>query len=179
MEVFEEQIIRTIVDLGMIVIALGGGGIPVIARDAFTVDGCEAVIDKDRASALLASGLGVDLFIISTDAEQVYVDFKKPSQRGIRHATADEMQAHLDAGQFPPGSMGPKVQSALRFLRAGGTKVIITSYEHLTDALDDKAGTHITPSALCPANTAGSTAPTSTQQKFSHVIESQQFTVPP
>ncbi|MBL0176321.1 MAG: carbamate kinase [Ignavibacteria bacterium] len=144
-EVFEESIIRTIVDLGMIVIALGGGGIPVIARDAYVVDGCEAVIDKDRASALLAAGLGVDLFVISTDAEQVYVDFKKPSQRGIREATADEMQAHLDAGQFPPGSMGPKVQSAIRFLRAGGKKVIITSYEHLTDALDDKAGTHITP----------------------------------
>jgi carbamate kinase len=144
-EVFEESIIRTIVDLDMIVIALGGGGIPVIARDAYVVDGCEAVIDKDRASALLAAGLGVDLFVISTDAEQVYIDFKKPSQRGIRTATADEMEAHLAAGQFPPGSMGPKVQSAIRFLRAGGKKVIITSYEHLTDALDDKAGTHITP----------------------------------
>jgi carbamate kinase len=144
-EVFEEQIIRTIVGLGMIVIALGGGGIPVISRDAYVVDGCEAVIDKDRASALLAAGLGVDLFIISTDADRVYVDFKKPTQRGIDHATADEMQAHFDAGQFPAGSMGPKVQSAIRFLRTGGKKVIITSYEHLGEALADAAGTHITP----------------------------------
>ncbi len=143
-EVFEQDIISRILGLGMIVIALGGGGIPVVEKDNFLVDGVEAVIDKDRASALLASQLGVDLFIISTDADQVYVNYKKPDQKGIRNATVAEMQAHFDAGQFPPGSMGPKVESALRFVRNGGHEVIITSYEYLMDALDGTAGTHIT-----------------------------------
>lgn len=144
-EVFEQDIIRRILNLGMIVIALGGGGIPVIQREGNTVEGSEAVIDKDRASALLASGLGVDLFIISTDAAQVYTNFKKPSQRGLTSVTAGELQALYDEGQFPPGSMGPKIQSAIRFLRSGGKEVIITSYEFLLDALEKKAGTHITP----------------------------------
>lgn len=144
-EVFEQDIIRRILDLGMIVIALGGGGIPVIERDHHLVVGSEAVIDKDRASALLASNLGVDLFIISTDADRVYVDFKKPSQRGIDRTAIEELEQHLADGQFPAGSMGPKVESALRFLRNGGHEVIITSYEYLTEALDGAAGTHITP----------------------------------
>ncbi len=144
-EVFEQEIIRRILDLGMIVIALGGGGIPVIERDQHLVVGSEAVIDKDRASALLASNLGVDLFIISTDADRVYVDFKKPTQRGLDRTTIEELEQHMADGQFPPGSMGPKVQSAVRFLRNGGREVIITSYEFLTEALDGSAGTHITP----------------------------------
>ena len=144
-DVFEQDIIRKILDLNMIVIAVGGGGIPVIERDKYLVLGREAVIDKDRASALLATGLGVDLFVISTDADKVYVDFKKPTQRGIDNATADEMQRYYDQQQFPAGSMGPKIQSAIRYLRHGGKKVIITSYEHLMDALNGKAGTHIVP----------------------------------
>jgi carbamate kinase len=144
-EVFEQEIIRKILDLNMIVIAVGGGGIPVIERDKYLVLGREAVIDKDRASALLATGLGVDLFVISTDADKVYVDFKKPTQRGIDNATADEIQRYFDQQHFPAGSMGPKIQSAIRYLRHGGKKVIITSYEHLMDALNGKAGTHIVP----------------------------------
>jgi carbamate kinase len=144
-EVFEQEIIRKILDLNMIVIAVGGGGIPVIERDKYLVLGREAVIDKDRASALLATGLGVDLFVISTDADKVYVDFKKPTQRGIDNATADEIQRYYDQQHFPAGSMGPKIQSAIRYLRHGGKKVIITSYEHLMDALNGKAGTHIVP----------------------------------
>jgi len=142
-EIFEQNIIRHLLDEGMIVIACGGGGIPVIERADHEVVGSEAVIDKDRASALLAEALGVDLFVISTDAHQVYLDFKKPTQRGLDHVTVEELQQHLDAGQFPPGSMGPKVESALRFLRNGGSRVIITSYEYLLDALDGKDGTHI------------------------------------
>jgi carbamate kinase len=144
-EVFEQEIIRKILDLSMIVIAVGGGGIPVIERDKYLVLGREAVIDKDRASALLATGLGADLFVISTDAEKVYIDYKKPTQRGVDRATAAEMQRYYDEGEFPPGSMGPKVQSAIRYLQHGGKEVIITSYEYLMDALDGKAGTHIVP----------------------------------
>jgi carbamate kinase len=144
-EVFEKDIIEKILDLGMIVIAVGGGGIPVIERENDLVLGSEAVIDKDRASALLATGLGVDLFVISTDVPQVYLDYKKPTQRALSTVTAKEAEEYVGQGHFPPGSMGPKVESALRFIRDGGKKVIITSYECLMDALDGKAGTHIVP----------------------------------
>ena len=144
-EVFEEDIIRKILDMGIIAIALGGGGIPVIEKENYLVEGAEAVIDTDRASALLASGLTAELFVISTDARQVYLDFKKPSQRGIERATVAEMQKYFDERQFPPGSMGPKVQSAIRFCRDGGKHVIITSFEYLIDAMDGKDGTHIYP----------------------------------
>jgi carbamate kinase len=144
-EVFERHIIDDLLGLGMIVIACGGGGIPVIEKENHLVIGSEAVIDKDRASALLAQQLGVDLFIISTDARQVYVDFKKPTQRGLDRVTADELQRLADEGQFPAGSMGPKVESALRYLRGGGSKVIITSYEHLAEAIEGRDGTHIVP----------------------------------
>jgi len=143
--IYEVGIIRMLIENGVTVIALGGGGIPVIANGNHDILGSEAVIDKDRASSLLARELGVDLFIISTDADQVYVDFKKPSQRGIPKATAGEMQAFFDEGQFPAGSMGPKVESAIRFVRGSGKDVIITSYEYLTDALEGNAGTRIVP----------------------------------
>ncbi|MBN1449124.1 MAG: carbamate kinase [Bacteroidetes bacterium] len=142
-EVFEQHIIRHLLDEGMIVIACGGGGIPVIEHPGNRVEGSEAVIDKDRASALLASELTVDLFVISTDARQVYVDFKKSTQRGLDRITADELQKLADEGQFPPGSMGPKVESAIRYLHNGGKEVIITSYEYLNDALDGRDGTRI------------------------------------
>ena len=141
----EQQVIARLVDLGVVVIALGGGGIPVVELPDGSIAGSEAVIDKDRASALLASELGVDLFVISTDTDLVYLDYRRPTQSGIEWASASEMQAHACAGHFPPGSMGPKVESAIRFLRAGGREVIITSYEHLLDAIDGRAGTHITP----------------------------------
>ena len=144
-EVFEEDIIRKILDLNMIVIAVGGGGIPVIEKEHYLVLGREAVIDKDRASALLASNLGVDLFIISTDVRQVYLDYKKPTQRAVGKMTAKEMEKYIAEKQFAAGSMGPKVESALRFLKNGGKEAIITSFECLIDAVDGKTGTHIVP----------------------------------
>ena len=141
-EIVEEGSIRSLVEMGSLVIAVGGGGIPV-TRSGRGYRGIEAVIDKDRASALLASRLGVDLFIISTDADRVYVNYKRADQRPLDRVTADEMARHHAEGQFPPGNMGPKVESALRFLRAGGREVIITSYERLFDAVRGQAGTHI------------------------------------
>ncbi len=142
-EIVEEDVIRALLERGVLVIAVGGGGIPVVRANR-TLAGIEAVIDKDRASALLAARLGVDLFVISTDADCVYLDYKRPTQRPIARATAAEMEAHYAAGQFPPGNMGPKIESALRFLRLGGKEVIITSYERLCEAVDGEAGTHIT-----------------------------------
>lgn len=142
LEIVELEVIRDLVNDGVLVIAVGGGGIPVM-HDNGGYRGVEAVIDKDRASALLASKLDVDLFAISTDTDYVYLDYKKPGQRRIENAGIEEMSAHYKAGHFPAGNMGPKVESALRFLRAGGREVIITSYEHLYDAVRGRAGTRI------------------------------------
>lgn len=142
-EVLQLEIIKKVIDLGIITIALGGGGIPVIKHPDGSIEGSEAVIDKDRSSALLAANLDVDLFIISTDADQVYVDYKKPTQRGVRNTTCAELEAWTAEGQFPAGSMGPKVESVIKFIRNGGRKAVITSYEYLMDALEGKAGTHI------------------------------------
>ncbi len=142
-ELVEEPVIRALLEQGVLVIAAGGGGIPVV-KTAAGLKGVEAVIDKDRVSALLASRLGVDRFIISTDADRVYLDYRKPTQRPLDRVTADEMEAHQRAGQFPPGNMGPKIESALRFLRAGGKEVVITSYERIAAALRGEAGTRIT-----------------------------------
>jgi carbamate kinase len=141
-EIVEEPVIRTLLAQGVLVIAAGGGGIPVV-RTPDGLEGIEAVIDKDRASALLASRLGVDCFIISTDADCVYVDYRRPTQRPLGRVTAADLAAYYAAGQFPPGNMGPKVESALRFLNNGGREVIITSYEHLRAAAHGDAGTHI------------------------------------
>jgi carbamate kinase len=145
-EIVELEVIRDLVNDGVLVVACGGGGIPVV-EEAGKLKGIEAVIDKDRASALLASELGVDIFAISTDADYVYLDYKKPTQRPILSISDDEIEKHHEAGQFPPGNMGPKIESALRFLRSGGHEVIITSYEHLYAAVQGKAGTHIVPSS--------------------------------
>lgn len=141
-ELVEEPVIRALLDRGILVIAAGGGGIPVV-RTSEGLQGVEAVIDKDRVSALLASRLGVDCFIVSTDADRVYVDYRKPTQRGLADVTARDVEQLYQAGQFPPGNMGPKIESALRFLRAGGREVIITSYEHIRDAAHGRAGTRI------------------------------------
>jgi carbamate kinase len=142
-EVVEEPVIRMLLAQGVLVVAGGGGGIPVV-RTAEGLRGVEAVIDKDRVSALLASRLGVDMFLISTDADRVYLDYRRPTQRALGRVSAAEMAAHVAAGQFPAGNMGPKIESALRFLELGGHEVIITSYEHLRAAVHGGAGTHIT-----------------------------------
>jgi carbamate kinase len=141
-EIVELEVIRDLVQQNVLVIACGGGGIPVLWRDGALV-GVEAVIDKDRASALLAAHLDVDLFLISTDAEYVYLDFKKPTQRPLQRISASELQKHSAAGHFPPGNMGPKVESVLRFLRGGGKEAIITSCDRLREAVAGSAGTHI------------------------------------
>lgn len=144
LEIVELEVIRDLVERNVLVIACGGGGIPVMWNDG-KLTGVEAVIDKDRASALLASQLGVDLFVISTDTDFVYVDFKKPSQRPLRQVRADELQQYMEAGHFPAGNMGPKIESVLRFLQGGGKEAIITSCDHLRDAVSGSAGTHVLP----------------------------------
>ena len=141
-EIVELEVIRDLVRDGVLVIACGGGGIPVVRADG-GVHGVEAVIDKDRASSLLALELGVDLFVISTDVDRIYLDYKKATQRPLDLATASSLEQHYRAGHFPPGNMGPKVESVLRFLRGGGQEAIVTCYEQLHAAVSGNAGTHI------------------------------------
>lgn len=142
LEIVELEVIRDLVNDGVLVVACGGGGIPVV-RENGLLHGIEAVIDKDRASAVMAISLGVDVFAVSTDTDYVYLDYKKPAQRPLTLVTADDLEQHYRAGHFPPGNMGPKVESVLRFLRAGGKEAVITSYEHLCEAVAGNAGTRI------------------------------------
>ncbi len=144
LEIIELEVIRDLVEQGVLVIACGGGGIPVVWRNG-RLEGVEAVIDKDRASALLATRLGADLFVISTDTDCVYLDYKKPAQRALRQVRAAELEEYAKAGHFPPGNMGPKIESVLRFLRDGGKEAVITSCENLCQAVTGPAGTHMFP----------------------------------
>jgi carbamate kinase len=141
--ILELSIIKKVMDLGIVTIALGGGGIPIIRDNQGNIIGSEAVIDKDRSSALLANALGVDLFIISTEAEQVYINYKKKNQKGLSQVSLHELEKYQKEGQFPPGSMGPKIESVISFIKNGGKEAIITSYEYLTEALEGKAGTKV------------------------------------
>jgi carbamate kinase len=148
-EIVELEVIRDLVEQGVLVIACGGGGIPVVWSNG-RLQGVEAVIDKDLASALLASRLGADLFVISTDTDCVYLDYKKPTQRPLGRVKAAELEEYARAGHFPPGNMGPKIESVLRFLCNGGKEAIITSCENLRQAVigtdsEESAGTHMFP----------------------------------
>src|SRR3989454_4159985 len=127
---------------GRIVIAAGGGGIPVIRKDGKLV-GVEAVIDKDLAAAVLAKAIGWKHLVIATDVPQIALDFGKPSQRVLDHLTIAEAKKHLADGQFPPGSMGPKVEAVIEFLEHGGQHAVITDLEHLAPAVAGKAGTQV------------------------------------
>ena len=141
-EIVELEVIRRCLERDIIVIAVGGGGIPVVERDGAYV-GVEAVIDKDRASSLLATRLNVQQFIISTDVENVSLNYKKPDQTTLRSVAAGTMKEYLAQEHFQAGSMRPKVEAALQFLEQGGQKVIITNPEHLLAAISGTTGTII------------------------------------
>lgn len=143
LEMIERDCARILLEQGCLVIAAGGGGIPVI-RGESGIRGVKAVIDKDRAAALVARDIGADYLIILTGVDRVCVNFGKPDQKEIETMTADEAQAYLEEGQFPPGSMGPKIEAAIQYLRDGGRKVLITSINRLQEALENRCGTIIT-----------------------------------
>ena len=142
LEIVENEVIQKLVDDDVIVIAVGGGGIPVVKEKNF-LKGVEAVIDKDLASSLLASNINADLLLISTNVEKVFLNYNKPEQKGIDRMTVKDAKKYLSEGHFPPGSMGPKIEAGIRFLEKGGKEVIITSPECIGDALKNKTGTHI------------------------------------
>ncbi len=135
--------IRRLVEAGVTVVACGGGGIPVHRTSDGQIEGIEAVIDKDRASALLAVRLGARRLVITTEVDCVYRDFRQPGQQCLAETNIEELRQLAREGQFPPGSMRPKVESAIFFLRRGGQEAIICRPEHLVDAFSGKAGTRI------------------------------------
>jgi carbamate kinase len=147
--IVESAQIRTLVDAGYVVIAVGGGGIPVV-ETKHGYEGVEAVIDKDRASALLAASLGVPLLVLSTGVEQVAWHFRQPDQRLLSSITAAEAVQYLADGEFPKGSMGPKIEAAVDFLAHGGKEVLITTPAALERAIAGQTGTRIVPD-LIPA----------------------------
>lgn len=126
-----------------VVIAAGGGGIPVVRGRDGQWRGIEAVIDKDHASALLAAELGAALYIILTAVPMVALDFGKPTQREVSRMTAAEARTYFKEGQFPPGSMGPKMEAAIDFVERSGQQVLITDVDHLREGLDGTAGTRV------------------------------------
>lgn len=142
--VVEADTVRRLVELGVIVIAAGGGGIPVVARDG-RLSGVEAVVDKDLATTLLAVAIGADHLLLVTGVDGVYTDFGGPCAQRLTHTHPDQLQALLEAGHFPPGSMGPKVEAAIRFVRATGGRAAICQPGDLAEAMAGRAGTLVEP----------------------------------
>ncbi len=143
--IVEMDAIRTMVDNGLVVIAAGGGGIPVIRDENGNFSGVNAVIDKDLTGALMASELKADMLIISTPVEKVYRNFGKPGQKPLNRITINQAKDLISQGQFAPGSMLPKIEAAIRFIELGGKQTIITTPENLINAVLNNQGTHIVP----------------------------------
>ena len=142
-DVVNKWIIRDLVRSGKIVIAAGGGGIPIIINGRGLFQGIEAVIDKDYASGLIAREVGADLFIILTGVPRVCLNFGTPDEVPLPRISVSEAEKYLEEGQFPPGSMGPKINAAVEYIRSGGTEVLITSAAHLKASLVKRSGTII------------------------------------
>jgi carbamate kinase len=142
-EIIELDVIRLLVERGYVVIAAGGGGIPVIRNEQGELEGVEAVIDKDLGSSLLARNLGADAFIISTAIDAVYLNFGEKNQKPLRRVSLAETKRYLEEGHFKPGSMRPKIEAVIEFLEAGGKKAIITSPENLLKSVKGEEGTTI------------------------------------
>jgi carbamate kinase len=145
--VVDAPAIHALTAAGFVVVCAGGGGIPVVddGQDGHALRGVEAVIDKDLTAAILAREVDADTLVIATDVPNVMIDFGQPTQRPLGRVTAAELREHAAAGQFARGSMGPKVEAALRFVEAGGERAVITSLEHIADAVaGNDAGTVLT-----------------------------------
>lgn len=142
-KIVELETIRILLDNGVIVIAAGGGGIPIVRTENGQIEGKEAVIDKDLASALMAKELKADIFVISTAVEKVAINFNKPNQVNLDTLTVEEARKYMGEGQFAKGSMLPKIQAAIDFVEHTNGEAIITDPEHLYDAVYNGLGTHI------------------------------------
>ena len=143
--IVEADAIRNLIDAGFMVVGVGGGGIPVIEEDDGSLVGVEAVIDKDFGSSLLANMINADLFVITTAVEKVAINFNKPNQKWLDQMTVAEAEAYMAEGHFAKGSMLPKIQAILRFLKNGGKQALITNPENIGRALKGETGTWIVP----------------------------------
>ena len=145
LDIIEKGPIKKLLEEKVVVIAAGGGGIPVYRMPDGSLEGVDAVIDKDLASAVLAREAQAELLLILTGVDQVAVNFGRLDQKFLERIPVKEAQKYLDAGEFPSGSMGPKIKAAINFIQSGGKEVIITSIGQAYPAVLGKAGTHILP----------------------------------
>ncbi len=145
LSIVEADTIKTLVESGTIVIAAGGGGIPVYIDDKGNLEGLDAVIDKDLAAAVLGEQIGSEILMIFTSVDKVALNFGRKDEKWLDKITISEAISYLTEGHFPPGSMGPKIGAAIQFINRGGKQVIITSLENAGRALDGIAGTRIVP----------------------------------
>ena len=143
LEVVESDVICDLIAKDVVVIAAGGGGIPVRRREDGFLEGVSGVIDKDRASAVLALNIGAPELLILTSVPYVSIDFGTPSQRDLKHLSLTEAKQYLAEGQFPPGSMGPKIEAAIRFLEGGGERVYIGDLDQAAEIVAGRSGTII------------------------------------
>jgi carbamate kinase len=144
LSVVETSVISRLFDSGVIVIAAGGGGIPIVSLRDGSTRGVEAVIDKDLVAAVLAAEIKADMLLILTDVENVFVDYERPSARPLTRVTKSEIEGYLNDGQFAAGSMRPKVEAAIAFLNTGGKCAVITSLERASGAVELREGTVVT-----------------------------------
>ncbi|MEH7333175.1 carbamate kinase [Neobacillus drentensis] len=142
-DIVEKDAIKTLIEAGFVVIAVGGGGIPVVKAASNKYVGVDAVIDKDFATSLLAEQVQADTLIITTGVSRVCIHFGKPNQQALENISIEETKQYVAEGHFPQGSMLPKIEASINFLEKGGSRVIITNPESLKDAIQEKAGTHI------------------------------------
>ena len=142
-DIVEKKEIVDMLERGFIVVACGGGGVPVILGETGELRGVNGVIDKDLVSEKLATLIGAETLVIITPVDRISLFFGTPRQKDIKKMTMDEAEKYLEEGHFPPGSMGPKIEAAIRFLRKGGKRVVITSAKSATKALEGKKGTEI------------------------------------
>lgn len=141
--IVERDIIRLLYERGVIVIAVGGGGVPVVIEEGYRLKGVVAVVDKDLGAQVLANGLDVDILLMLTDVEKVSLNYGKADKIDLDKLTIHEAQRYLHDGHFPSGSMGPKIEAAIMFLQSGGKKAVISSLERAREALEGTAGTTI------------------------------------
>ncbi len=142
--IVEADVIKNLLDDGVIVIAAGGGGMPVVERRGWGLDGREAVVDKDLSAERLAEDIGANVLLILTDVPYVYLNYGSEKQRALKEVKLEEIRKYYEGGHFPAGSMGPKVLAAIRFLENGGERAIIADIDHAWEALKGETGTHIT-----------------------------------
>lgn len=142
-DIVEKEAIKTLINAGFVVIAVGGGGIPVIKKGNNTYEGIDAVIDKDFATSLLAEQVKAETLIITTGVSRVCINFGRPNQKALEKITFEETKQYILENHFAPGSMLPKIEASLRFLESNGSRVIITNPESLKEAIKEQAGTHI------------------------------------